>query len=527
VATVSGHLFYDGARSNATAGLPGIVNVPIVLENVDNGLGLAVLTSSGGVFSFTNVPYGNYAIVEAFGDAGPFSLTGNFGNEAVARSPAIPAVPPLEGYVANPPAGATGLDCVSRNTILVTVPDSGVTGQHINNGPVQYSPIQIQPTVTVDWTANLINDADGGSFGGFTAGTSGMTGANPNPYPNINPGFTYTLPVGGGQSPIDGEFTIQNILNNNLYNQRETWWRVPDRTTGNETGRMMVINGANIGGVFFRDTVAVVPNTYYIFLTWILNLIKVAGRVNPQLAVTITAQDGTVLYDKNLGADIPANLNQPEWRQIGTLINSGNNSEITVEFYSMGNAASGNDYAIDDVGLFPAVINPPLLTKAVSATDAVVGDEISFQIVFENNTATTKTNIIFQDVLPNEVTFVSGSVEIGGVAYPDYDPNSGFSLPDLPPNNSISISFSAKAVAVGRASNTAEMTYQALIIEGVAPVEMTIPSNTVDIDIRETPKPPKPPCPWNPPPPPFYDYCKEFLSLPFPFHIFNAPSLKL
>lgn len=50
-------------------------------------------------------------------------------------------------------------------------------------------------------------------------------------------------------------------MNNALSEAIGAWWRIADHTAGNETGRMMVVNGSDPGAVFFRDTVMVQPNT--------------------------------------------------------------------------------------------------------------------------------------------------------------------------------------------------------------------------------------------------------------------------
>ena len=47
---------------------------------------------------------------------------------------------------------------------------------------------------------------------------------------------------------------------------------------------------------FFRDTVAVQPNTNYLFTAWIMNLFKVTGYPNPELSVRILDEDDNVLY---------------------------------------------------------------------------------------------------------------------------------------------------------------------------------------------------------------------------------------
>ena len=60
-------------------------------------------------------------------------------------------------------------------------------------------------------------------------------------------------------------------MNNSMSSEIGAWWRIADHTQGNETGRMMIVNGFNPGSVFL-DTVAVQPNTNYLFTAWIMNL---------------------------------------------------------------------------------------------------------------------------------------------------------------------------------------------------------------------------------------------------------------
>jgi len=483
MATVSGSLLYDNARTNSATGLPGIANTPIVLESVDTGRRLAVLTASNGNYTFTNVPNGNYQIVEAYGDTGPISATGNFGAEAAVGVNAIAITPPIS-FIANPPVGATNLDCVTRNTIPITVAGSNITGRNILNGPVKYTPKVIDSSVSTDWSNNLIGAASAGTFGLFPAGTAGMTGANPNPYPGVNKGFIYILPAAGAARPSDGYFTIQNIANNISYQVNGSWWRIADHTTGNETGRMMIVNGANDGASFFEDTVTVTPNTYYLFITRILNLIKITGRVDPQLGVIITAPDGTILYNKSLGDVIPVNLNVPEWCSDGVLINSGNYESLDVQFISLGAAASGNDYAIDDVGFYEVDIDLPKLIKSTSKTTAVTGETIDFTVSFSNNADSVMTGISFIDHMPDGLEFVPESVIINGINCLECDPSSGFDLPDLVSGDNMIITFKAIVDHVpssGVATNVASLQYNIVLVEVAPSTTFEIQSNLVDI----------------------------------------------
>ena len=138
-------------------------------------------------------------------------------------------------------------------------------------------------------------------------------------------------------------------MTNSMSTNIGAWWRIADHTVGNETGRMMIVNGFNPGAIFFKSVVNVQPNTNYLFSAWILNLFKVPGYPNPELGVVILDQNNNVIYQATLGALIPVNTNAPEWKEIGTVINSLNNTTLTVEFLSEGPEVIGNDYAIDDI----------------------------------------------------------------------------------------------------------------------------------------------------------------------------------
>ena len=487
MATISGRVIFDRDRSaTISAGDSGLVNIPVVLQNVATGAKLTVLTDAGGNYSFLNVPDGNYRIVESYGAAGGVPTPGDFTNAAVGSVP--PGVNPPITAAPNPPTGATNLDSVTPDTLLVTVSGADLTNQNFLNGPVIYTPIQaiLDPCAIIS-PENLIQAADNGTFGTFPQGTPANTGAPTEPYPGVTPDFTYVLPNPAVYTPFGGEYTVQNIMNNALSTEIGAWWRIADHTQGNETGRMMVVNGFNPGAVFFRDVVAVQPNTNYLFTSWILNLFKVTGYPNPELGVRILDQNGNVLYDATLGILIPVNVNAPEWRQIGSVINSQNNTSLTVEFLSEGPEVVGNDYAIDDVSLNE--IQEPLFipVKTVDRQVANVGETVRFTVSLTNTCSSPLTDLICQDVIPDGLAFVPGSVVVNGTTAPAADPNAGFALPNVAGGATVTVLFDATVERVptpNPARNRARILYSYTPVEGGIPGRFDVISNEVPVAVN-------------------------------------------
>lgn len=489
MATISGRVIFDRNRSaSISSGDSGIANIPVVLQNIATNARLTVLTDSNGNYSFINVPDGNYRIVESFGAAGGLPTPGDFNNVASGSIPQ--GVNPPITAVSNPPAGSTNLDSVTPDTLFVTVEGSNITNQDFLNGPVIYTPLE----ALIDQCAiisgeNLINAADNGTFGSFPQGTPANTGAPTEPYPGVTPDFTYVLPNPDVFAPLGGEYTVQNIMNNSMSSEIGAWWRIADHTQGNETGRMMIVNGFNPGSVFFRDTVAVQPNTNYLFTAWIMNLFKVTGYPNPELSVRILDEDDNVLYSAPLGILIPPNVNAPEWKQIGSVINSQDNTSLTVEFLSEGPEVIGNDYAIDDVAFQEIQIRQFTPVKTASASSVSVGEVFDYTVTLTDTCANPLTEVFFRDLLPVGVTFVPGSVRVNGATFPSANPNTGFSLPDIPGGQSVTVTFSATATSIPAQNptlNRASITYSYTPVEGGIPAVFQVESNEVPVLITGT-----------------------------------------
>lgn len=486
MAAISGRVVFDRDRSaTINAGDTGISGVSVVLQEISDNDDLAVLTDANGNYTFQNVPNGSYRIVESFGTPGAVATPGNFAN-AVPGSVPVGVNPPVSS-VMNPPAGTTNLDSLTPDTLFVTVSGANLENENFLNGPVIYTPIGaiLDPCAIVSGT-NLITAADEGTFGTFPAGTPANTGAPQEPYPGVTPDFTYVLPNPEIFAPLGGEYTVQNLMTNSMSASIGAWWRIADHTAGNETGRMMIVNGFNPGAVFFRDKVTVMPETDYLFTAWILNLFKVTGFPDPELGVRVLDEEGNVIDSATLGILIPVNTNAPEWKQVGSVINSQNNTSLTVEFVSEGPEVIGNDYAIDDVSFNEILIPQFIPVKTASQSTVSIGETIQYTVTLENTCTQPLTDIFFRDAIPDGLVFVPGSVIVNGTLMPGADPETGFMIPNIPGGETAEVIFSVRADMIPAQNptlNSADITYSYTPIEGGIPLVNTVTSNEVPVSV--------------------------------------------
>lgn len=91
------------------------------------------------------------------------------------------------------------------------------------------------------------------------------------------------------------------------------------------------------------------------------------------------------------------------------------------------------------------MLSPRLsVVKSVDKTFAEAGENLHYTTVVTNTGNVKKTNLVFTDAIPAGTTYVNGSVKIDGVAYPSYNPEIGFSLPDLDAGQSSKVEFDVK-----------------------------------------------------------------------------------
>ncbi len=505
MATLSGRLVYDSNRTYDGGG-DGMPNIPIVLQSLDNSSTVAVRTDSNGNYTFTDVPDGNYQIVEKADWNPPPSASGSVSYNSASPGTIITTggVTPTLAQYSKVKSGSTQTDGVGETTKKFRVSGSDVYDNKgtkidsnnnnmwnrnksvssyltISNGPVKNSPFSsATQSDAKGLTQNYLTGLDNGSFGTFPQGQPAESFVT-DPY-TINSQFQQSPTV----NAADGQYVIRNSRVSG-----NTWWNLSGHNAGNEMDRFLLVNGSN-SGTILDQTVNVSPNSKYLVSAWVTNLMKVAtyrpwiphygeGPVtaydDPGFKMEVTDQNGKVLYSQNLGSgNLPKNTDMPEWKQVGDIIQTeSDTTQLHLKFISTAPASlNGNDYAIDDIGVYGIPKTAPTdsgtttaagLTpiKSVSKDVVNVGDTVTYTVNVTNTLSKAITGATFKDTIPNGLSFTSGTVTVDGTSQPTYNPNNGFSLPStINPGQTVVVKFNATVSSVPNpnpAPNTAITAY--------------------------------------------------------------------
>lgn len=453
-------VFNINSQPNEASGNQPIKGVPVAIQvrgdtNIEGtfvGKGIVVLTNSDGNFAFRDVPKGSYRIVEAAGYTGEISNSGNWNSsKSISVTPNDPDI----DLITSPPRGANRVNSLSPNTVYVNVSNSNISNVRFVDAPVEDIYLELNNYVTIG--NNLITAGNYGDFGILPNGTPVDTSHITVPYSDFITTFKYVRYV--YFKPNDGEYSISNTITNTNFG---TWFNVSDHTTGDESGRMMIVNGSNPNQSIFTTTVTVEPNTNYVFSTWVMNIDSEPNSVLPELRV-IVRSNTEFLFNQPLSSTLRV-TRIPTWRQVGATFNSGNNRRLTVSFISEGGPAGGNDYLIDDIRLLQLQGAPVTnIQKSVDRIIASTGDTIRYTIIFKNSSIQQLTNVIFKDIVPEGVTIVPNTLIINNVQLDESNINSGISLRDINARETITISFEVRVNSHVRngytISNNAGITY--------------------------------------------------------------------
>jgi hypothetical protein len=184
-------------------------------------------------------------------------------------------------------------------------------------------------------------------------------GAGSNPGPALNSNLTNISYV-TGDCPNDGSYTIRNSTAACF---GDSWFNVNSDHTGNTNGYFMLVNASYQPSDFYVVKVdGLCTNTTYEFASWILNVLKNAYGIKPNLTFQIEKTDGTVLKSFNTG-DISVSLS-PEWKQYGFFFKTtADASSVIVRIRNNAPGGNGNDLALDDITFRPC---GPTVTATIS-----------------------------------------------------------------------------------------------------------------------------------------------------------------
>jgi len=453
-----------------------IINVPVFLYNITTGLGIGVLTDNEGNFSFENIINGDYRVIEAWGTNTTNIGTADY-NKATAISAPIPKDPPITA-VTKPQTTANKLDSTSPNTIIVKVAGTDITDLVFFDAPIVNRNLSIVGNILGD---NLIKNANKGNWGELPVGSNYQTIEETNPYPELLTGLRYR----NEYPPRDGEITVTNMVNS-----YRDWWYITDHTHGDETGRVLVVNGANPGAIFFKESITVEPNSNYLLSMWITNMNNprfLPRFSQPRMGIRVSNKNDEIIYSENL-KDLPQ-ASPLTWTELGGVFNSGNNTELTLTLSTENPDPSGNDYAIDDISIRKFEFSNVLtVEKKADKTIAYSNAPLTFDIIISNKSQFKVENVLFQDKVDLNTTFIPGSVIVdeSNVGYENSDPTTGFNIGTIEPNSQKTVQFKVQVNSVpenGVIHNKATASYIYLKSENNDIFRMDVESNDLSTNV--------------------------------------------
>lgn len=160
------------------------------------------------------------------------------------------------------------------------------------------------------------------------------------------------------------------------------------------------------------------------------------------------------------GSVIVNNIPQPTYNLISgfNLDDIAPSGQSTVEYQVIANSPKSEDtltnyatlnYAVDNRNLNENTNTITLvlvssnfgIVKEVDKTVAIKGETLHYTTKITNTGSLDGKNLIFSDEIPAGTTFVDNSVKINSIGQPGYNPETGFSLPDLAVGESVTVEF--------------------------------------------------------------------------------------
>ncbi|KKC49032.1 hypothetical protein VE23_21205 [Paenibacillus sp. D9] len=165
----------------------------------------------------------------------------------------------------------------------------------------------------------------------------------------------------------------------------------------------------------------------------------------------------------------------------GTLLNAQTSAVFNL-------TTSGDGYLVDSVGL-QIDITAPLITivKSTTATDAVIGDIVTYTLTVQNTGVVNASNVqVFDTIDETSAAFVPNSVTLNGVPVPGATPETGVTVGLLTPGATAVITFRYQVTAVpfgGTIDDQGNVAYTYQPTPDSPLISTSVPSNIVHIPV--------------------------------------------
>ncbi|MCD3193953.1 DUF11 domain-containing protein [Clostridium botulinum C] len=179
----------------------------------------------------------------------------------------------------------------------------------------------------------------------------------------------------------------------------------------------------------------------------------------------LSYKPGTLTIDGNISNDTPQNgisISTPLAHDSSTIIkftanvntepDAGvkyiNQSTLNYKFQSAVGEQSSTATSNSNTIYSSAVVIKPTLNLTSNVSSVILGDTIEYTATITNDTSTTIETAIFNDILPNGLSFKKGSLTIDGNSNPATSLQSNIPLGNIQPKKSVEVKYSAQVDSI-------------------------------------------------------------------------------
>jgi hypothetical protein len=185
----------------------------------------------------------------------------------------------------------------------------------------------------------------------------------------------------------------QYVISNSTAGLNTGWFTDMTDHTGDQDGRMLIVNADFASGEFYRRTITLESNIDYTFSAWITTVydtdtaICTGTGIPANVIFRIEDADGNTIAETETG-DIE-NGSEPNWQEYLINFNSLENSDVQLVLVNNSVGGCGNDLAIDDISLTYITDAPELATPEdmiqcdISGTTSIFNLEDQIPVILD------------------------------------------------------------------------------------------------------------------------------------------------